>query len=221
MHVWESMATHVIKQGEHLSRVAASYGIRDPQVIWNHPENASLKRLRKSPDVLMPGDRLFVPDRQSRQENQATGSRVTFKVSQQIPKLRLVLQEFGGSALKNTELKLQVEGIVHELVTDDSGAIEVPIPPQAGRARLLLGDAAAPSSDPVLIKIGHLDPVDVASGQRARLTNLGYFIDPADHESESEAFRSAVEEFQCDSGLTVDGICGPKTQAKLEKVHGC
>jgi peptidoglycan hydrolase-like protein with peptidoglycan-binding domain len=35
------------------------------------------------------------------------------------------------------------------------------------------------------------------------------------------AFRSAVEEFQCDHGLTVDGDCGAQTQAKLLSVHGC
>jgi len=34
------------------------------------------------------------------------------------------------------------------------------------------------------------------------------------------AFLSAVEEFQCDNGLTVDGDCGPNTQAKLKEVHG-
>jgi hypothetical protein len=33
-------------------------------------------------------------------------------------------------------------------------------------------------------------------------------------------FRSAVEEFQCDNQLTVDGKCGPNTQAKLKAVHG-
>jgi len=30
-----------------------------------------------------------------------------------------------------------------------------------------------------------------------------------------------VGNFQRDHGLTVDGKCGPLTQAKLKKVHGC
>ena len=34
-------------------------------------------------------------------------------------------------------------------------------------------------------------------------------------------FLSAIEEFQCDHGLVVDGKCGPATQAKLKQVHGC
>jgi peptidoglycan hydrolase-like protein with peptidoglycan-binding domain len=40
-------------------------------------------------------------------------------------------------------------------------------------------------------------------------------------EEDEARFKSAVEEFQCDHGLAVDGKCGPKTQAKLEEIHGC
>ena len=32
--------------------------------------------------------------------------------------------------------------------------------------------------------------------------------------------RSAVEEFQCDHGLSVDGEVGPKTQRALVDAHG-
>ena len=39
--------------------------------------------------------------------------------------------------------------------------------------------------------------------------------------TDADALESAVEEFQCDNNLTVDGICGPVTQAKLKQVAGC
>ena len=68
------------------------------------------------------------------------------------------------------------------------------------------------------IKIGHLDPVDELSGQIGHLNNLGYFAGRLDG-SDTHAFESAVEEFQCDNGLTVDGVCGPNTQSKLKQVH--
>jgi peptidoglycan hydrolase-like protein with peptidoglycan-binding domain len=73
------------------------------------------------------------------------------------------------------------------------------------------------------IKIGHLDPVEEVSGQKARLNNLGYFAGPLEGKTEENTamFLSAIEEFQCDHGLLVDGICGPMTQAKLRQVHGC
>ena len=72
---------------------------------------------------------------------------------------------------------------------------------------------------PIAIKIGDLDPVTEISGQIARLNNLGYFaedIKSPDHVT----VESAVEEFQCDNNLAVDGVCGPNTQAQLKKVHG-
>ncbi len=69
------------------------------------------------------------------------------------------------------------------------------------------------------LKIGHLDPVDVQTGQIARLNNLGYFAGPLDPLDE-KLLLSAIEEFQCDKGLQVDGKCGLKTQAKLVEVHG-
>ena len=57
------------------------------------------------------------------------------------------------------------------------------------------------------------------SGQVGRLENLGYHAGSGTPEEE-RLFRRAVEEFQCDHKLAVDGVCGPQTQAKLEEVHG-
>lgn len=54
------------------------------------------------------------------------------------------------------------------------------------------------------------------SGQSGRLTNLGYFSGDV-NQPEPADFKSAVEEFQCDHGLAVDGICGPITQASLRR----
>lgn len=71
--------------------------------------------------------------------------------------------------------------------------------------------------------VGELDPVDTVSGWTARLHNLGYepgpFREPATP-GERRRQRSAVEEFQCDQRLVVDGVMGPGTQAKLKQAHG-
>jgi hypothetical protein len=80
------------------------------------------------------------------------------------------------------------------------------------------------------VKIGYLDPVEEVSGQVARLANLGYYVGALD-QPEPDQLRSAIEEFQCDHfpeprrsdgvPVAVNGICDPKTQAKLQEVHGC
>jgi peptidoglycan hydrolase-like protein with peptidoglycan-binding domain len=67
--------------------------------------------------------------------------------------------------------------------------------------------------------IGHLDPVDAVSGQAARLNNLGYNAGSGEGEDVTR-FEIAVQEFQVDHGLNIDGICGTETQAKLQELYG-
>lgn len=55
---------HVVKQGEHLAGIAQQYGFADYLKLWDLPENTGLKRLRQKPNVLFPGDEVFIPDKQ-------------------------------------------------------------------------------------------------------------------------------------------------------------
>lgn len=216
---------HTVKQGEHLSSIARKYGFTDYQTIWNHAENAALKQQRQNPNVLFPGDRLFIPDRQGKTEPGSTEQRHRFQVRRQKLKLQLVLEDMYEKPIANAKCELHIENETHALTTNGQGRIELDIPPDAESAFLIVKDPQTPVNEVVMpIKIGHLDPVEEVSGQRARLNNLGYFAGPLaekDDAGNEELFRSAVEEFQCDHNLVVDGKCGPITQAKLKDVHGC
>jgi hypothetical protein len=68
------------------------------------------------------------------------------------------------------------------------------------------------------VEIAGLDPVELPRGQRTRLDNLGYVGLFDDDDDGPSAW--AIEEFQCEHGLTIDGDCGPATRAKLLEVHG-
>ena len=215
---------HVVQQGEHLSSIARSYGFSDFNTIWNDGQNAELRQKRKNPNVLFPNDRLFIPERTAKEESGSTEQKHVFKVKQSELKLVLVLENLYGKPMANVRCDLRVESEVHQLVTDGQGRLTQTIPATAENAQLTVTDRTTSVQDTTIpIKIGHLDPIDEVSGQRARLNNLGYHADaPAGKEQEAEAaFTSAVEEFQCDHGLTVDGRCGPLTQAKLKEAHGC
>jgi len=117
-----------------------------------------------------------------------------------------------------------VDGQVEKKTTDAKGKVERDITPDAENGFLVVKDPEDVFGDlPIVFRIGHLDPVDEVSGQTARLNNLGYLAGPFDGQSDEEnhqMFLSAVEEFQCDHDLVVDGKCGPTTQAKLKQVHG-
>jgi N-acetylmuramoyl-L-alanine amidase len=212
---------YTVQQGDHLSKIAKDNGFTDYTVIWNHPENADLKKQRQNPNVLLPGDQIFVPGMEEKQESGATDKRHTFTVDKKILKLRLVLEDIYEKPIAGAQCALLVGDQTFQVTTDSQGKLEQEIPLDSTEAFLAIrGDQTPFANEVIAIKIGHLDPIDELSGQIARLNNLGYFPGDLDG-SDADAFQSAVEEFQCDHGLKVDGDCGPKTQAKLKEVHGC
>jgi hypothetical protein len=213
---------HTVEQGEFVSAIAAGYGFKDYQTIWNHPNNAELKSKRQNPNVLFPGDRLFIPDLKRRDETRSTDQQHKFVRPRPKLKLRLILEDQYEKPIAGAPCLLVVDSDSKHLTTDGQGKLELEIPPTAKQSTLVIQDASqTPHADlEIPIRIGHLDPVDEVSGQQGRLHNLGYFAGDADGQTGPE-FQSAVEEFQCDQGLTVDGICGPKTQARLKQICGC
>ena len=211
---------YTVKQGDHLSSVAKAFGFSDYHTIWDHPQNATLKHLRKNPNVLNPGDSLFIPDREKRQEARNTDQRHKFKKNVPDLKLRITLEDIYEKPIANAPCTLTLGGSSIQVTTDGTGKIEHEIAPDVHEATLLIEDAQTPfDNSPLAIKIGNLDPIDTLTGQLARLENLGYYYGNIDNPVDADV-ESAVEEFQCDNNLTVDGICGPVTQATLKKVHG-
>jgi hypothetical protein len=222
---------HDVKQGEHLSRIATKYGFSDYRTIWDHPQNAALKRERQNPNVLDPGDRVHIPERELRNEARPTDKRHRFQVTVRQLDLRLVLEDIYEKPIAGAACDLIIEGQVHKLTSDSRGKIEQRIQSTAEQAHLILRSRETPFDGiDISVKIGHLNSVEIVSGQKMRLMNLGYYFGRIDEVPDPD-FRSAVEEFQCDhfpsplrpDGVpaAVDGICGPKTQAKLKATHGC
>jgi hypothetical protein len=220
-------AYYSVKEGDHVAALAAKAGLGNYKTIWDHPNNAELKSKRQDPNVLMPGDQLFIPDKQSREESRPTDQRHKFTSKKTEVRLRMVLEDIFEKPVADAPCVLAIEGNTIRLTTDGDGKIDQVIPPTAHNAILLIEDhQTALNNFQIQIKIGDLDPVDQRSGQVARLNNLGYFAgdptkDPDDDDDAEARFLSAVEEFQCDFGLHVDGKCGPVTQSKLKSEHGC
>lgn len=210
---------HLVKQGEHISSIAAQNGFHDFHSIWDRPENSSLRQQRDNPHVLAPGDQLFVPDKETKDYSRPTDQHHRFKLKGKPLQLRLFLDRMYYDPIANAPCVLSVEAEVYSLTSSGQGEIKHTIPKTAEHATLRIQDKL---SIEVPILIGHLDPVDQVSGQLARLANLGYYRgSPDDSPPDKIEFPSAMEEFQCEHNLTVDGICGPATQAKLKEVHGC
>lgn len=209
--------SHSIRQGETTAGLASEHGFF-AETIWNDGANAELKKKRKDMNVLLPGDVLVIPDRRLKEVDKPDAGMHRFK-RKGIPahlKLRVFLH---GKPCADKPFSLIVDGCEIKGVTDSEGRLDEVIDPAADTARLTIAE----ESLELEVQIGDLDPVDTASGQKGRLNNLGYRAGdptaPEDPETKAQ-FRSAVEEFQCDYKLKVDGVCGPKTQSKLEEIHG-
>ncbi len=209
------MAIHVVRQGEHLAAIAHRYGFSDYRVLWEHPQNAELRqRRRDNPNVLRPGDEIFIPEREECAEEGATEQRHRFVRHGTQLMLRLRVRDIDGQPIENTECELYIGLDRHVLTTNGDGILEHPLPLDAENGRLRVSERNLDFD----LRIGHLDPIDETPGQRARLNNLGYFAGYS--EEDTRQIKWAVEEFQCENGMRPTGACDAPTQEKLLSVYG-
>jgi hypothetical protein len=209
------MPVHIVKQGEHLSGLAQRFGFRDYRTIWNDPGNDALRKLRKDPHVLRPGDSLFIPEKQAKVAPVATGNVHRFVVKTMPLRVRLVLKDFDSQPLANVACTLEIEGTRYPLTSDANGVIEQDITKTARNGVLRVPSFGLEWP----VQIGSLDPVDSDLGWRARLINLGYYPGGL-ADTDGERLRHAIEEFQCDHDLKVTGEADAATQSALVRVHG-
>jgi hypothetical protein len=208
---------HVIASGDHVVRLAYVYGHATVDAVWQHPANAELRQARPDPGVLAVTDVLHVPDAPTRVfEGLSTRREHPLVVELPLPTLRLALARPGGIPYAAHPCTADFDEGRTRSVADADGAVAIELGPFTSTVSLAFDRHV------VDLAIAHLQPVDTTPGWHARLENLGYQPGPlhGDTPADPYAVRSAVEEFQCDHGLVVDGEMGPKTRAALLAAHG-
>jgi N-acetylmuramoyl-L-alanine amidase len=203
---------HVVEQGECVASIAARHGLREEDV-WNHPDNAELKRRRASPRVLAPGDTVHVPSPNPKQVDAATLRAHRFVATLPRVRLRVYLKK-GGEPRANEAFVVQVGEARFEGETDGEGLVDVGVPVSASTATLTL----PATGERFVVRIGHLDPHDEVRGVLMRLINLGLYCGPIDGELTPAALR-ALRVFQAKAGLEPTGEIDDRTRAKLRDVH--
>ena len=216
------MLLHTVVQGEHIPGIAAKHGFRDFRSIWNHPRNAQLKQERKNPNVLFPGDEVFIPDRELREEARPTDARHRFVLAAQKLQLRVKVIDLRDRPVQRTAFFRTSTDT--NLVSPQNQIYEIDIDP--GEKNVTLGfppNATEPARPDILLEVGSLDPETKQSGQQERLNNLGYFAGFS-RTPDAEQFQWAVEEFQHDNktrhALKVTGKVDDRTADALAKEHG-
>lgn len=203
---------YTVKQGDHISSIAIDAGFVSWKTIWDDGKNASIKA-KRNPNVLYPGDVIEIPAKQKKEESAPTGEYHTFETVGDPVELRIVVLDWAGRPVVDADLQVELDSN-EKLKTGGDGSAKKKVDP----AGIKEGNLTVKTVK-MAVKLGFLDPVEEFTGQRGRLDNLGYRASPSESTADLN-FLSAVEEFQCDNGLTVDGICGPNTQSKLKEIHG-
>jgi hypothetical protein len=214
-----------LKQGDHLPQIASDHGFSDWHTIWDDAHNTDLRNLRKDPGVLAPGDRVYIPDKDTREGQRVqSGSTARFRLKRSLPKLRLVVRGFDGKPLADADCKVTIHGAATDTKTQADGLLEIDLAPDATEATL------EANGQVWTLKIGHLDPVDTDTGLWARLRNLGYLVDDeaegkgaatSEAPPGAAALRFAIELFQRDHQLAIDGDDPRSVKDKLREVYGC
>lgn len=208
------MSSRKIKQGECIFSIAAERDV-PWESIWNHPENGELKQKRKLPNVLFPGDILFVPDLQTKQEGGDSEQKHTFRKKHPKTVLRLRLI-YDGEPLKDTKYRLVIDGRLFRGKTDTEGKLEKVINATAKKGTLTVQG----NSSKHKLLFGFLDPVETTSGLQARLNNLGYHAGKVDGDWGGQT-RAGMHAFQSQKDeLAKSSKPNDQTRNLLTKEHG-
>lgn len=199
---------HTVAQGESIASIAEVYG-HFADTIWEHPANAALKALREDPRVLLPGDRVSIPDLRQKSVAAETGRTHRFR-RRGIPAVFSVRVVVDDQPLRDEPYVLEVDGHARGSgVTDASGGLQAFVPPGAveGVLRLERRGFSFP------LRFGTLDPSTEASGVRERLRNLGFAA--ATPEEVAASLRSLQRRF----GLPETGEPDEATRRTIVRLH--
>jgi N-acetylmuramoyl-L-alanine amidase len=214
---------HRVKPGECLCSIAAAYGFRDYRVIYDHPKNAPLRAKRPNPILLMPGDLVFIPDKQDKKAAGSTTHRHTYKVGEGKARLRLVLQDVDGQPLASRPYVLKIGDRLYQGSSDGKGLIQQEISVAAQQGELTVSIDAGNGSEEKMhftLEIGNLAPVEEMRGVQARLNSLGFRCGPVNGVLTPRT-RAALKAFQKKHRLKESGEADSATQSRLKELYRC
>ncbi len=206
------MPTVTVDLGDSIASLAHGAG-HIVKKVWDHPQNSQLKAKRKDPNVLAPGDEVFLPDVELKDEACPTDQKHKFKLTGETVKFRLQLMLM-NEPRANMAYVLVIDGKVYQGTTGGDGRLEHVIPAESKGGTITLNNG----KEEYPIRIGHLNPIDTISGAQQRLNNLGFNAGSEDGESDDE-LKDAISAFQQKYKLTVTGQMDGATRSKLEQLH--
>jgi hypothetical protein len=206
---------HNVEEGDCISSIAFENGFF-PETLWNHANNQTLKEKRIDMNVLMPGDAVYVPDKRIKKVAEPVDGFYRFKYKGVPARLNLVIKYY-GEPCRSEPYKIDIDGRQANGTTGADGEISIPIPPDAKKGKLVVGEGDKQVE--YVIDLGRLAPIDEVRGFKQRLVSLGYDAGELDDEL-SEVFKESIRMFEAENGMEYTGEINDNNKAKLLEVYG-
>jgi hypothetical protein len=217
---------YVVRGGDYLTAIAHSRGLK-PDDIWQHPANASLRKNRPNPEILAPGDLLFIPVVECKWLSVSPGTSNQYVVTVPLVEVHVVLHGPNGKPLTGQRVDLVPDLGAQSPMTDGDGLLKVKVPVTLRRLTVKIHDSKLKFE----IRIGALDPHDTSSGTLSRLRQLGY-VGSEGHLASSgrpylagadlseNALRRAVSAYQSNNGHEVTGTVDTALGEQIRTGYG-
>jgi N-acetylmuramoyl-L-alanine amidase len=207
---------HVVRPGDCIESIAERLDC-DWRELWDH--NGELRRLRSNPNLLAPGDVVRIPESYPRDAPRVSAGQTNrFRATPRMTDVhvRIVWDRAGREAepASHVGYRLHVGTRVIGGTTDGDGVVTARVPVRIGEMTLVL----APDSEDerrIVLRAGHLDPIDAPRGVEQRLRNLGFLH----HEVDESDLDDAIARFRGEHGLSSDDAAS-EWLATLVEVHG-
>ena len=110
---------YVVKKGDCLTSISEAAG-HFWETVWNDPANEELKTEREDPNVLMPGDKLTIPDLRKKEESKPPEKRHRYRRKGVPAKLNLQFLDHGEPRADQDYLA-DIDGHIEKGKTDPDG----------------------------------------------------------------------------------------------------
>jgi Putative peptidoglycan binding domain len=203
----------IAQKGDCLINLSRQEGL-SWEAVWNHPENAALRRRRKYLNIIKEGDAVFLPDLAVAEYLRQTDQLHKFVVEGRKVRFTLKLLD-QGTPRAGEDYVLSVRNRSLKGRTDENGSLSEWIPSDASTGTLIVGA----NHDEFAINFGYIDPIEEISGVKSRLRNLGFYEGEINDEQDGE-LTEAIATFQHSVDLPGNGAITAETRNLLVKTHG-
>jgi hypothetical protein len=213
-----------VKEGDCISSIAYDHALF-PDTIWNDSKNSELKKKRKNPNTLLPGDVIYIRDKEEKEESCPCEQKHRFRRKGVPAKLKTQIL-IGELPCENEEYVLDIDGMRSRGKTDADGNIEITIPPNAKKGLIII------QNEEFELTLGTIDPIEEKQGVIQRLENLGFYEVDEDDDTgdedetgeedgeDEDPYIEAIKRFQESVGLEPTGEADQQTLDRLVEIHG-